>query len=222
MQMVMSDFTARRLNMLESQLRPNQILDENLLAAMGEVPRELFVPERLRGIAYVDEDIPLGGGRYLTAPLVLARLIQLAEIEGTDHVLDVGCATGYSTAVLARLGRNIVGLECDKALAAEASRRLAALRVRNDWIVEGPLAGGHAAHAPFDAIVLGGAVEAVPATLTDQLADGGRLVAVVRPPGTVGRITLVAKRFGALATRTVFDATAHALPGFARPMEFVF
>ncbi|MFI4986877.1 MAG: protein-L-isoaspartate O-methyltransferase [Alphaproteobacteria bacterium] len=220
--MAMSDFTARRLNMLESQLRTNQVSEPELLAVLGEVPRELFVPERLRGVAYVDEDIPLGGGRYMMAPLVLARLVQLAQVAGTENALDVGCGAGYSTAVLAKLCHSVVGLECAPELAAGARRRLRDLGVRNAAVVEGPLAAGHAPRAPYDAILLGGAVETIPAALADQLAEGGRLVAVVRTEGAVGRMTLYVKRAGLVTSRPVYDAATPPLPGFARPKEFVF
>jgi len=218
----MSNFAAARHNMLESQLRPNAINDAALLNAMAALPRERFLPERLRGIAYVDEDVALGRGLFLMEPLVLARLIQLAEVRETDEALDVGCGPGYATAVLARMCHNVFGLECDHAMAAETERRLRDLGVKNAWVVEGPLEAGYAARAPYDVILLGGAVEAVPSAITDQLAEGGRLVAVVRAPGAIGRATVVTRTNGILANRSVYDAATLPLPGFARPREFVF
>jgi protein-L-isoaspartate(D-aspartate) O-methyltransferase len=218
----MSDYTAARRHMLDSQLIPSQIADPDLLAAMGSLPRERFVPERLRGIAYVDEDIPIGGGRFVMEPLVLARLIQLAAPRRTEKALDVGCGTGYAAAVLARICHNVVGLECDPQLAGEAARLLRDLDIRNAWVVEGPLEQGHVARAPYDVILLGGAVEVIPQALTDQLAEGGRLVAVVRRRGSVGRTTLVTRTGGVIASRSAHDAATLPLPGFARPREFVF
>lgn len=217
----MLDFAAARRNMLESQLRPNQITDPDLLAAMGELPRERFVPEPLRGIAYIDEDIPIGGGRFLMEPLVLARLLQLAEIGKTDRALGVGCGTGYATAVLARLCHSVVGLERDPALVREAADRLRELGLGNVQVVEGALEQGYAARAPYDVILLGGAVEEVPVMITDQLAEGGRLVAVLRPRGTVGRTTLITRSGGLLARRSVHDAATLPLAGFAKPKAFV-
>jgi len=220
--MPMSDFAAQRLNMLESQLRPNLITDPDLLAAMGELPRELFLPKRLRGIAYVDEDIPLGGGRCLMEPLVLARLIQLAGVSKTESALDVACGPGYSTAVLSRLCHHVIGLESDHELVLEAGRRLRDLGIRNASVVEGPLAAVHGARAPYDVILLGGTVEEIPSSITDQLAENGRLVTVVRREGDVGHVTLVSKRAGTLVSRAGHDAATLPLAGFARPKQFVF
>jgi len=219
---LMPDFAAARLNMVESQLRPSNITDPALLSAMGELPREDFVPEQLRGIAYVDEDIALGNGRFLMEPVVLARLLQLAEVRRTDKGLVIGCGTGYGTAVLARLCHHVVGLEADHAVAEATARRLRDLGIRNAWIVEGTLTAGYAARAPYDVILLSGAVEMVPGAITDQLAEGGRLVAVVRPAGAVGRITVMRRESGILGSRAPYDAATHALPGFAVPREFVF
>jgi len=218
----MSDFAVARHNMLDSQLRPNGIYDEALLVAMATLPRERFLPERLRGIAYVDEDVALGGGHFLMEPLVLARLLQLAEVGKTDKALDVGCGTGYATAVLANLCHNVIGLECDHAIARETEKRLRDLGIRNAWMIEGRLEAGYAPRARYDVILLGGAVEAIPSAVTDQLEEGGRLVAVMRAPGAIGRTTVVTRTKGVFASRSVHDAATLALPGFARPKEFVF
>lgn len=218
----MFDFAAARRNMLESQLRPNGIDDPNLLAAMGELPRERFLPERLRGIAYVDEDVAIGGGRFIMEPLVLARLIQLADVRNTNKALDIGCGTGYATAVLGRLCHNVIALDNDPKLAGEASRLLRDLGIRNARVLGGPLEQGYAPGAPYDVILLNGAVELIPNIIAGQLAEGGRLVAVVRPKGSVGRVTLLTFNKGMLSSRPSHDAATLPLPGFARPKEFVF
>jgi len=218
----MIDYAAARFNMIESQIRPNRVGDERIVGAMGELPRELFVPKARRGIAYVDEDLHVGEGRYLLEPMVFARLLQLAEIGADDFVLDIGCATGYSAAVLARLAGAVVAVESERAFVESAGATLVALSIDNVVLVEGPLVAGHPSQAPYDVIVLEGAVEELPEPLTDQLADGGRLVAVVRGRDGVGRATLFVKSGEVLSRRAVFDASTPLLPGFARVPSFVF
>src|SRR5689334_16671027 len=197
----MTDPAAARLNMVDSQLRTNKVVDEAVLEAFLAVPRERFVPPPLRGTAYVDEDIPLGGGRFLMEPMVLARLIQLARIGRGDTVLEVGAATGYATALLARLAKRVVALEGDPKLAQQARARLAELGAANATVVEGPLAAGHAAAAPYQAILVNGAVAAVPPAIAAALDEGGRLVTVLRPPGQVGQAILATKAGSALSQR---------------------
>lgn len=217
------DYAAARHNMVESQIRTNQVTDPSVVAAMDALPRELFVPKQLRGIAYVDEDLDLGNGRYLMEPMVLARLLQAAEIRSTDVVLDVGCGTGYSTAVLARMASAVVALECDAELAARAGGLLAELGADNAAVVTGPLAEGYTAQAPYDVIVLGGAVAEPPPALCSQLADGGRLMAIVAGNGTgVGKATVTTRTAGTFSRRIVFDAATPLLPGFAPDLGFVF
>ncbi len=218
----MPDYAAARLNMVESQVRPNKVTDHRLLEALLDVPRELFVPERLRGVAYVDEDVPLGGGRYLMEPMVFARLIQTADIRPTDTVLEVGGGAGYGAAVLARLAARVVALESDAEFARAAESILRRLAVTNVKVAIGPLVDGYAIDAPYDVIVFGGAVERVPAGITEQLAEGGRLVAVVAPPGEPGRATVVMRVGGALSRRIVFDAATPVLPGLQLEPGFAF
>ncbi len=217
----MVDFAAARHHMVESQLRTNKVTDEALIAAMSELPRELFVPAPLRGVAYVDEDVPLQDGRYLTEPLVLARLIQLAEIRPGDVVLDVGCANGYSTAVLSRLCTTVVAVESAPALVEEATKRLEDLGIDNAVVIEGPLARGCPEQAPYDVILINGAVERIPEELGDQLAEGGRMVTVVNREG-VGKGTLFRRQHGHLGHIEVFDAATPVLPGFEAEKGFVF
>jgi protein-L-isoaspartate(D-aspartate) O-methyltransferase len=214
-------FEAARRSMVDSQLRPNKVTDRALLDAMESIPREEFVPEAYRAAAYVDEDVPLGNRRYLLEPMVLARLIQAASVTGSDVVLDVGCATAYGVAVLSRLASTVVGLECDKALAARANSLLARLGLDNATVLEGPLEQGVPRQAPYDVIVVEGMADEVPRPLLDQLADGGRLVAVVRERG-LGRAALFLRGGGGISTRILFDAAVFPLPGLQREPGFVF
>lgn len=218
---------AARLNMVEGQLRTNKVIDEAVLEGFLTVPRERFVPTALRGIAYVDDDVPLGNGRVLVEPLVLARLLQLAEIRKDDKILEIGCATGYATAILARIAARVVALESDAQLIAVARRELAALDCGNVQLQEGPLDAGWSAGAPYDVILINGEVGEIPAALSEQLAEGGRLVTVTEGQASpadarCGRALLMTRAEGRVSSRTVFDATVQPLPGFARAAAFVF
>jgi protein-L-isoaspartate(D-aspartate) O-methyltransferase len=217
----MVDFAHARHNMVLSQLRPSGVRDERVTAAMAAVPREAFVAPHQQAIAYVDEDLPLGAGRYLMEPLVFGRLLVAAEVGPDDVVLDVGCASGYSAAVLARLAGTVVALEEDEGLADRADSALAALEVDNAAIMRRPLAGGYIEQGPYDVIVIEGAVPAVPDGIADQLREGGRLVAVVGN-ADIGRCVVVRRIGGLLSERITHDAAIPPLPGFARRAEFVF
>ena len=218
----MIDHAAARRNMVSGQIRTNRVTDERLIEAMEEIPRERFVPHAKRGVAYVDEDVEIASGRYLMEPMVLARLLQEADIAAHDMVLDVGCGTGYASAVVARLAGTVIALDVDESLAAEAERALSAVGADNAIVVTGPLADGCAPQAPYDVILVGGAVDHLPQALADQLAEAGRIVGVVREPGTVGQATLWARHRGALSSRSLFEATLPPLPGIARPAQFEF
>ena len=226
----MIDFARRRLTMVETQLRPNAVTDTRLIAAMSALPRERFVPERLRAFAYIDEGLEVfpaidaAPARFLLAPMVLARLVQLAVVEPGDTVLDVGCLTGYSTAILARLGREVTGVEPEPELADAARANLRALEIANAEIVEGALARGRPETGPYDVILLNGSVPGEPESLFGQLREGGRLAAIVSRPGpaTQGKATLFVKAEGEVSGLPHFDAGASALPGFSRESSFSF
>lgn len=228
----MADFARQRLSMVESQLLPSMVTDPRLLAAMGELPRELFVPASARAFAYMDEGVEVwpsvdgAPARYLLAPMVLARLIQLADVDARDRVLDVGSATGYAAAVLARLAGEVVGLEPEPELAASATKTLAELGFANVRSVEGALAQGHAASGPYDVILLGGSVPEVPEPLLAQLKEGGRLAAVIvketQGQETQGKVYLFVKVAGKVSGRPHFDAGARPLPGLAPLPSFAF
>ncbi len=218
----MVDFAAARWNMVESQLRTNKVTDLRVLDAFETVPRELFVPEPLRGIAYVDEDVALGGGRFVMEPRVLARLLQAAEPGPEDMALDLGCGSGYATAILSRLVATVVALEDDAALAEAANRTLDSLEIDNAVVVEGRLAAGYPKQAPYNIILLGGAVAEIPAAIADQLAEDGRLVAVVSAGPGLGRATLMRRDGGVVSSRVLYDAALPVLPGFEPVPGFVF
>ena len=216
--------------MVETQLRPNEVTDTRLIAAMSALPRERFVPEGLRAFAYIDERLEVfpaidaAPARFLLAPMVLARLVQLAAVEPGDTVLDVGCVTGYSTAILARLGREVTGVEPEPELAEAARANLRALELANVEIVEGALARGCPQKGPYDVILLNGSVRAKPESLFGQLREGGRLAAILsrQGPGAQGKATLFVKAEGEVSGLPHFDAGAAPLPGFSRESSFNF
>ncbi len=234
----MMGYEARRNAMVESQLRPNEVTDSGLLAAMRSLPRERFVPEALQGLAYMDEDIQVlparegGAARFLLSPMVQARLIQLGEITAQDTVLDLGCATGYSTAILARLAAHVVGVEPEPALAETAKSNLRALGLANVDIVAGSLTeppasqgkGHEKGHGPYDVIVIEGSVPEVPDAVLAQLKEGGRLVAVLTraPNMRQGKAYLFVRVDGEARGVAQFDAGASPLPGFVPAPTFTF
>jgi len=217
----MFDAAAARRMMVDGQIRTADITNLELLAAMQAVPRELFVPPALAAQAYSDGEIRLGNGRVLLRPMTLAKLIQAANVRPGDHVLDVGCGTGYSSAVLSHLGAWVVALEEDTALARLAETALATAAAPQVRFVEGPLPAGWPAAAPFDVILFEGATEVVPNELGAQLKPEGRLAAIFGG-GPAGKAMVYGRIEGQLAGRAAFDAAAPVLPGFAAPAAFVF
>jgi protein-L-isoaspartate(D-aspartate) O-methyltransferase len=221
----MTDVSLQRLNMVESQVRPSDVTDRRIIRAMGQVPREAFVPEHLKSVAYMDEAVPLmldAGGRptrQLIPARVLAKLLQAADLPANGIVLDAGCGSGYSTAVLAKVVRRVAAVEPDAALAEKARLTLAAQGVDNAVVTHGPITGGNATESPFDVILVGGAVPEIPRALLDQLKDGGRLIAIVTS-GRAGKATVCIRSGMTFDTRDVFDAFAMPLPGFAKKAEF--
>ena len=215
------DFAAARENMVDCQILPNRVTDKRLIEALGAVPREAFVPTEYQGVAYVDEAIPLGGGRDLMQPLVTARLFQAAEPKVRDLALVIGCGTGYGAAVLSYLVGTVVAVESDGGLAKEANQVLSGLGIDTVAVMEGRLEEGYKKQAPYDVILFDGAVADVPDALSSQLAEGGRLVAVISDNG-VGKAQLMTRHHDQLSSREVFDAGAPLLPGFERSESFVF
>ena len=216
------DYTKVRLNMVESQLRPNQVINEQLLEAFGAVPRESFVEDSAQHFAYLDEDIRVGAGRYLMEPRVLGRLLQVADVQPDDMVLVVGCNSGYSAALLGHLATTVVALESDHELVARASALLQELGADNVVLVEGPLKDGYAKQGPYSLILIDGGVEEVPEALAGQLADGGRLLAVIQDEQGVDRATLMRRDGEIVSSRYLFDASVPLLSEFTREKGFVF
>jgi protein-L-isoaspartate(D-aspartate) O-methyltransferase len=218
----MIDFAAARRMMVDGQIRTNDVTDLRLIGAMLAVPRERFVPAQKQAIAYIDREIPVDDStRFLLKPMVLAKLIQAAAVDAGDCVLDVGCATGYSSAVLAQLAARVVALEEDAALAKIAVQSLHDVETGNVTIVSGPLVGGWPAEAPYDAILLNGATEIVPHALLRQLKDRGRLVGVLGG-NPIGKATMYRSDGGYVTSQPIFEAASPLLPGFSQPTEFVF
>jgi protein-L-isoaspartate(D-aspartate) O-methyltransferase len=211
----MTVYETARANMIDCQLRPNKVTDKRVLDAFAQVRRELFVPEPLRAIAYIDEGLPLGRGRYLMAPLLAARLLQAATVERGDTLLVVGAGSGYEAAVAAQLARTVIAIEEDPAVARQARAALVEHGIAAVTVVEGPVAQGHRQRAPYDVILFSGAIAALPPDIAKQLAEGGRMPVVVRPAGEVGRARLYTRTDGVLAHRVMFDAATPLLPGFA-------
>lgn len=211
-----------RFNMVENQLRPSKVTDERVIDAFLRIRRELFVPASRRGVAYLDDDLPIGRGRHMMQPMVAARLLQALTVRPKDAALVVGAGVGYEAALLALLARSVVALEEDPELARIGRSALVDHRIASVSYVEGALGLGHRQRSPYEVILFCGAVAAVPAEISGQLAEGGRMAVVLRPHGCVGRATLITRTGGVLAQRVMFDAGTPLLPGFDAKPGFVF
>jgi len=216
----MSTFAAQRLNMIEAQVRSNDVTDPRIHAAMGDVPRERFVPTGKRAIAYADVPVEVSPGRFLLDPRTFAKLLALANVQAGDKVLDVGCGTGYSSAVLARLAKTVIALEQDADLIRIATELLPAGGAAA-VLTQGVLNQGFKSQAPYDVIFVNGALGAPPEYLLSQLAEGGRLVAIVSE-GVRSHAMRYTREQGRIGSWSGFDATVPALVGFSKTVGFVF
>ncbi|NMM46159.1 protein-L-isoaspartate O-methyltransferase [Rhodospirillaceae bacterium KN72] len=216
------DFALARRNMVECQLRTNKIVSPDILAALHSVPRERFVPVARKGQAYSDEHVAIGEGRWLAPAMPIMRLIQEAYPSATDNALVVGAGYGYSAAILGRLCRSVFATDDNAEFVSAMSSVLTDLAADNVVAVEAPLKAGFPKEGPYDIILLDGSVSEVPQSLFDQLAEGGRLMAIVGAPGQIGRAMLYGKRNGAVSHRELFDMSIKALPGFEKEAAFVF
>ena len=210
-----------RFNMVEAQIRTANVTDPRIHAVMSAVAREKFVPRAAQALAYADVPVAIAPGRFLLDPRSFAKLLQLAQVTADDRVLDVGCGTGYVSAVLSLIAGKVVALESDEDLAAQAKTNLAAHGYDNVTVVTGDLEKGNVGNAPFDVIFIDGSVEQVPQALLDQLGEGGRLI-VVLGFGHAARATVFMRERGALSENVFFNASIKPLPGFAKAKEFVF
>ena len=209
--------------MVEAQLRTNKVTNLRLIEAMGQVPREKFVSARFADVAYSDKEIMVRPDRYLMAPLALARLLQAADVKDHDVVLDVGCSSGYTSAILSQICGMVVGLDEDEILTEAATQTLNGIGADNALVVTGAVKSGHKKQAPYDVIIFSGAVHYLPSTLEEQLAEGGRIVAImVDAEQMVGRAMLWIKIRGELSKRVICDAYAPVLPSIQNSASFNF
>lgn len=216
------DSVQARSNMVDNQLKTNRVSDPTVLAAMGDVPREVFLPKAFHGVAYADEDLVLPDGQFMLEPLVFARLLQAAAIDKDDVALVLGCDTGYAATVTSKLAATVIFVQRSEEMSARLQSILDQVEADNVVTsVRADPASGDPEQAPFDVIIMIGAVDAIPETLIDQLSDDGRLVAV-EGRGRVGRGVVVSKFHGAAAKRELFDAHVPSFKGVQPVPEFAF
>ena len=219
---------AVRHNMVAQQVLTNVVLDDTILNALEQVPREQFVPENYQQIAYIDDGVPLGVDsngvmRYLLEPMVFAKLLDKLNLQPNQKILEVGCASGYTTAVLSHLAHYVYALESDEILAGHASNNLQKLGISNVHISIGALQAGHAVDAPYDAIIVSGAMTHVPPVFGEQLKEGGRIVYIERSiDAPIGRLALGFKHEGVIVTQPFDDLAADFLPGLVQNTAFEF
>ena len=215
----MTDFPARRTTMVDTQIRPSDVTKFPIIEAMLSIPREEFVPDALREAAYVGENLDLGRGRVMLEPRTLAKMLDALDVQRNELVRDIGCGLGYSAAVIARLAEAVVGVESDADLVREAQAVLSREGADNVILHHGPLDQGAAQHGPYDAIMVEGAVMALPAALLEQLKEGGR-IACLFMEGALGVVRIGYKLDGAISWRFAFNASAPVLTGFEKKMAF--
>ena len=215
----MTDYAARRTTMVDTQIRPSDVTKFPIIEAMLSIPREEFVPASLREAAYVGENLDLGRGRVMLEPRTLAKMLDALDVQRDELVLDLGCGLGYSAAVIARLAEAVVAVESDSDLADEAQGILSREGADNVILHHGPLAEGAAQHGPYDAVVIEGAVADLPAAVTDQIKDGGR-IACLFMEGALGVVRIGYKLDGGISWRFAFNASAPVLEGFERQAAF--
>lgn len=217
----MTDFTTRRTMMVDTQIRPSDVTKYPIIDAMLSIPREAFVPDDKREVAYTGKNIDLGHGRVVLEPRTLGKMLDGADIQPDEVVLDIGCGLGYSAAVAARLAEFVVALEEDESMAAEAESTLSDQGIDNVAVVTGPLVEGASKHGPYDVILVEGGVERIPTALEEQLKDGGRILCLFAE-GMLGIAKIGYKTDGAISWRFLFNAGAPVLPGFEAERAFVF
>ncbi len=215
----MTDYATRRTMMVDTQIRPSDVTKFPIIDAMLSVKREAFVPRKLREAAYMGENLDLGGSRTILEPRTLAKALDALDIQGDELVLDIGCALGYSTAVMARMAELVVAVEEDEGMSQEAQTLLLDNGADNAVVHHGPLTEGAPEHGPYDVIMVQGAVEHLPQTLIDQIKDGGR-IACLFMEGALGVVRIGYKIDGDVTWRFSFNAGAPVLPGFEKHAAF--
>ena len=216
-------FNRARKIMLESQIRPNKVIDEKVLSAFSEIPRELFVQKSMRDIAYIDEDLPLSNGRYLMEPMILARLIQSLELSVFDNVMIIGVGTGYSAAIISQIVTSVIGIESRANLIQKAENNLTSLDITNAVLFKERLQDGFSKEAPYNAILIDGGVSFVPDSILNQLANDGRLVSIYRSEaGTAGEACLWMRAGRKFSRTCLFNAQVPTLEEFKAKQEFSF
>ncbi len=219
----MINFEQARTNMVDGQIHTAGVVDDGILNAFLTVPREQFVPEKLKGIAYSDEDIDIGQGRYMLEPITHARMLQKAEVCADDVVLDIGSGAGYSSAILSSLVTTVIAVEHNKRQMDKAVKQWDSQGICNVVLIDDVLTDGNAQHAPYSLIIINGAVSEVPDVLFDQLDNGGRLITIIKKPNSVmGSVTLFRKgENGEVSSMPLFEAGTPFLKGFEAVPEFV-
>lgn len=215
----MTDFSALRTVMVDTQVRPSDVTKFTVIEAMLTIPREEFVPDSRRAVAYSGENLDIGKGRMILQPRTLAKMVDALNVQPDELVLNLGCDYGYSAAIVARMAQAVVAVEADAAIAAEAETRLAAAGVDNAAVLNAPLAEGCADQGPYDAVLISGAIETLPQAIADQLKEGGRIVALFAE-GNLGVARIGFRIGGRINWRYAFNAHAPLLPGFAAEKEF--
>ena len=217
------NFDGLRKAMVDSQIRPNKVFDQNVIDAFLAVPREIFVPKHLQDIAYIDEDISLSGGRFIMEAMVVARLLQTLAIQKTDSVLSIASSTGYACAVISHLADSVIGIETRAPMVEKAQNNMSKLGIGNVAFVKSRLQDGLASEAPFDIMLIEGGVEAIPDALFEQLSDGGRIAAIYRPVGKeVGEACIWTKTGKNISANQIFTAQVPVLEEFKVKPKFTF
>ena len=216
------DYTVARQNMVDCQILPNHVTNPHVLKGMLDLPREKFVPIELSGVAYLDGSLPLGSGRFLMEPMIVARLLEVVAPDSNDVAMAIGCASGYLSALLAKIVSTVVAVESDKAFTQRAGEIFKQLSIDNVVLVEGKLNDGYSKQGPYDVIIFDGAVAAIPDTIIDQLANAGRLATVVIEENGVGRVRMLTRHGDTISSRDMFDASTPFLTGFKNEAKFSF
>lgn len=217
----MPDYAARRTMMVDTQVRPSDVTKFTIIGAMLNTPREIFVPDALRETAYVGENISLAENRVLLEPRTLAKMLDMLDVTQTELVLDIGCGSGYSSALLAQMAQAVVAVEEDDTLAQDAETALAQVGAEAVIVHKGPLTHGAPDHAPYDAMIVQGGVSKFPAGLVAQLREGGRVICLFME-GQLGVVRLGVRQGDQISWRDVFNAAAPVLPGFEKQEAFTF